>query len=1076
MESLGSSWNKANVNDPKYRMAARPQSRASSTSTTKDLRRQTGGQVAENHGSDFARGAAQRTAKPTPKANSKHRNISALNSDSDSTDPLDSLPPSRAGSRAGSEIEFVDEKKKEEKNGYVDEKGVRHPYNSAFQKTNVLKGLKFKKNKAPNNDQPSDASSSQSPVLKDQRNEPDSTPRRPMPLPVPSQSNVRRNRSPPPRRSPSPARRPSKPTVPPPRADPPSESTRPKPRRLNPDASSTRKPQEFPHPSPIPRSPARRATVSVSSFRTQSSHTPPKPSENADPGKQSTIKKPKIADFPLSPVRGPAKFPSIDSPGSPKKSKAADFPPLSPCRAPALFPLDVLDVPEVVAVKKLPGKRSVSEKIALIKPPPPRQKTDKPSAETRIRKRLSTGSGPGAGQATKARRRIVESEEESEEEVGPKAQPFPMSTQMLDSIGPPPSFAATSNLKRSPSDSYEEPDSKRLREDDIDFSISVDYNGTGEQDVDPNTLCPYCDAPLPSQRTPQLLHLLATAEKKSHREPRLGNRLGRTAPFTVYIAVCQRHEFESEMLPEAERMGWPKTIDWTRLGKRVKKMKGVLRAIIDDNGAGDSDDSDDLFGDSTGGKNDALSRPRERCVFWKEAMEEIRKKGTRAAAGIHGQFASFEKLQPGYYGEMGSVIIHQTLYDLFPPASIDPESVSPLTANEFLQRIMVPEVAVRLIMQDMDLDESRMDDAVKVLRESANYGVAMFPADEGEGEAADEGELGAADVILMQRAMKRRKELDIDEEGEEEEYVRLMAKQEEEEKERQEREREREKRLQKKAKEKDQNADNTISSPQVANSRPRPRPLGKSASSASLADLRMPSSSFEQSHTDVEDVHKPVHGRPKPRRLPSQSQIRNSERDEAPSPQGRKAQPFPLMSSHLNSDVEDGSPAQRKPAPLPVLRKAKPLGTFETDATPRKPSACSVRASSPLEISSSDDPTDDEWDLGRMKKKKRDCKIPTATSDDDGEAVEPVPPSSSLRTPPFSERQTTQDSEEETPKPRRSLALEARDYYDTIPPLEKAQLRKNKASSTHIHMQNKEKESHSWLLSDNSQSSSDSNQ
>lgn len=90
------------------------------------------------------------------------------------------------------------------------------------------------------------------------------------------------------------------------------------------------------------------------------------------------------------------------------------------------------------------------------------------------------------------------------------------------------------------------------------------------------------------------------------------------------------------MLPEAERKGWPKAINWSEVGKRVRKMKGALRAIIEDNGGVDSDMLDS--GDSW---------PRARCVFWKEALEEVRVKGTRAVAGVRGQFANFEKMQPG---------------------------------------------------------------------------------------------------------------------------------------------------------------------------------------------------------------------------------------------------------------------------------------------------------------------------------------------------------------------------------------------------------------------------------------------
>lgn len=119
------------------------------------------------------------------------------------------------------------------------------------------------------------------------------------------------------------------------------------------------------------------------------------------------------------------------------------------------------------------------------------------------------------------------------------------------------------------------------------------------------------------------------------------------------------------------------------------------------------------------------------------------------------------------YGEQGSVIIQHTLYDLFPPSSINQPFIKPLTANEYVQRILVPEVAVKLIMGDQNTSYEK---AVAVLRESSNYGVAMFPEDGGEwGEKKHrktDDDMGVADKMIMERARKRRIELEKEEEEE----------------------------------------------------------------------------------------------------------------------------------------------------------------------------------------------------------------------------------------------------------------------------------------------------------------------
>lgn len=117
------------------------------------------------------------------------------------------------------------------------------------------------------------------------------------------------------------------------------------------------------------------------------------------------------------------------------------------------------------------------------------------------------------------------------------------------------------------------------------------------------------------------------------------------------------------------------------------------------------------------------------------------------------------------YGELGYVIINQTIYDLFPPTGFEPNSTLPLTPTEFIQRVLVPEAAVSLVMED--LQESR-GKAIMTLRESASYGVAMFPDDH-----ADSTFLTAGEQIVQKRAAARRQELEKEEREEEDMWAAL---------------------------------------------------------------------------------------------------------------------------------------------------------------------------------------------------------------------------------------------------------------------------------------------------------------
>lgn len=165
--------------------------------------------------------------------------------------------------------------------------------------------------------------------------------------------------------------------------------------------------------------------------------------------------------------------------------------------------------------------------------------------------------------------------------------------------------------------------------------------------TDPSTLCPYCDSLLPSSPTPLLTRLLTSTAAKSYPDPRPSNPLGRKAPSAVFIGVCQRHRFESETLPEGERRGWPKVIKWKDLGGRIEGMKDELAALI-------ADGKNDVEMSNSGNKGkqhdeseETEGGPRSRSVFWQEVMEDVKKKGSRAVAGVRGQFANFEKSQPG---------------------------------------------------------------------------------------------------------------------------------------------------------------------------------------------------------------------------------------------------------------------------------------------------------------------------------------------------------------------------------------------------------------------------------------------
>ncbi|KAG5643883.1 hypothetical protein DXG03_009513 [Asterophora parasitica] len=877
-------WNKGGpVNDPKLRLLSRPTAKTSSKSNDLGQGTRRKGQTAEDFGSSFAPSSSQGRKQ----AALKHKAKASWDSDSD--DELDFL--SNAGSDAG-----APERKKQKKDVDADAKSS---YMAKInERSNVLKSLSFKKNKPPGDGGAKpDASSSKPIVLKDYANSQASS-SGPSTLRQPCTGQTTVRRAPSPIRSPE-RRRSGSNTPQISRDILLSENTRPrlKPRPIG--GTRVAPAQHVPDVEIVaPSSPARRATMSGPRPKPFPlfGHSPPRISE---PAKKPS--KPKPADFPLlSPVNSPL--------------RPAAFPELTPIGSNASLPLHK-------------ATRSVSEKVFKAKP----AEFPFPSPPSSGSTNLKASKGNGATVKRVGSRLLIKSEEEASNEEDeasiPQAQPFPMSTQMLDSIGST-SVAGPSSLGNRPSSGSEDARNIKKRKD----AIPDEYE---EEDTvtlaDPNTLCPYCDAPLPPSPTPHLKRLLFSMEKKSYREPRPDNPLGRNAPFAVFIAVCQRHNFESQLLPEAERKGWPKSIDWIELEKRVRRMKGALRAVLHDAGPG---------GGVTDDEEESLSwRPRRKCVFWKEVMGEVKQKGSRAVAGVRGQFASFEKTQPGY-GELGSVIIHQTLYDLFPLANIDPNLVSPLTANEFVQRILVPEVGVQLIMEDMGMEESQVGDAVKVLRESANYGVAMFPADEGEegDDSKGAGEMGVADQIVMERARKRRKELEGVEQEEEEQ---MKAEQEKQRKATRKQEKERlmkenEKRME-------------VEPPKPA--RPRPRPIAKNSSMVSVihdSAAEMPPSSSQTAYMGEgdTDVEAPPSAQPKRRHGRELGVLTPQKRKIGRTPSCASVASVDLCSSEDDDGGERDTGRLRKDEKNQIKRRPKAASIVHGDDAPAPLSSSSWPTSS----------------------------------------------------------------------------------------------------------------------------------
>ncbi|KAF9266759.1 hypothetical protein L218DRAFT_996323 [Marasmius fiardii PR-910] len=701
--------------DPRMRLDRRPQTRSVS-----DLYEDLGSGFNASGSRQSQKKSSERTSSRTYKA--RRNDTSGMNEDGSDSDDALLLSEDRASSVGSSVGHFRATSSKGKKQEKLEPEDL---HEKAVQRTNTLKTLKFKKNK------PARSTDEKSTLKENQRS------RTSAPNSEDSDSRIQKQLS---GRNPSSIDKS------------PASVLKPVPQKSRNvekpmSAGSTSKPQATSSQSSEKNSHRRKPTTRSNSSQNKvvilSSDSEEEEEVNSKRGRiRRGQKLHRASDFPCSP--SPER--------TVKRKKPREFPVLSPLQTP---------------VKQSSHSGSSYHEDLDRTPVPPKPKA----------RQIPLPSPLSSQPASDHRNRKRKGKEPHEEPRGlPKTKPFPMAIGGSPGNSPLSDTSMGSRSRKRLTDDLELEDSssrKRKRQEDgdpildtYDHDEDEDYDSIFNSDVDPKKLCPFCDAPLPKTPSPLLQAMVKEAIAKSKPDPRPTNRLGRkTVTIGSYIHICQRHDFESVTLPQAEAKGWPKTIEFDKLEARVAKLKSKLQEII----------ADDQWQDQLGGDSELwelqADSPRALCVFWQDALKEVREKGSKVAANVKNQFSTFHRTQPGYYGELGSVIIHHALYELFPPASIEPKLVEPLDPKEFIRRVLVPEVGVRLIMEDRKLrGASGFNEGLEILRESSAYGVAMFPDDGGGGDLRKgrkweekQPEITTVDAMLQEKARRRRKELEEEE-------------------------------------------------------------------------------------------------------------------------------------------------------------------------------------------------------------------------------------------------------------------------------------------------------------------------
>ncbi|TKA55907.1 hypothetical protein B0A53_01604 [Rhodotorula sp. CCFEE 5036] len=232
--------------------------------------------------------------------------------------------------------------------------------------------------------------------------------------------------------------------------------------------------------------------------------------------------------------------------------------------------------------------------------------------------------------------------------------------------------------------------------------------------VNPDTLCPFCDQPLPDNPSEDLLRkkdaLLndPSARRKRTMQNSKAVRLRdghvvRTAEF------CKQHRDERIFIPEGRAQGWPAEIDWAALPGRIERLLGVhLNNIV---------------------------LGKVETPFLERAHSDFARVGGKRGNAVN-DLATFGVEEPGYYGPKGRKVICDAVTHLltvtFP--LLTPHRVEPLDVDFYVRRVLLPECAIELVRDDLGGSATvSRERAEQTVQDSRGYGKAMFP-DVGDGE------------------------------------------------------------------------------------------------------------------------------------------------------------------------------------------------------------------------------------------------------------------------------------------------------------------------------------------------------
>lgn len=218
--------------------------------------------------------------------------------------------------------------------------------------------------------------------------------------------------------------------------------------------------------------------------------------------------------------------------------------------------------------------------------------------------------------------------------------------------------------------------------------------------------CPICKKNLPKEPSAQLSRRIRTF--KSIRDD--GSDDWKQRLIRAQYAICSLHMAEQQVLPEGKKNGYPITIDFDQLPKRIRRHRKHLDGVLRGN----------------------INNP------YRNAWETRLKDFGSLAKSTHMLMQFYPDTLPGYYGPRGAAVLFDTLCEMFLRPSKTRRKIDKTDMIELIQMVLIPEASTLLISEDYG--ECDLKRARELRSDSVKFGQLVHHGDDCNEDSDDNDE------------------------------------------------------------------------------------------------------------------------------------------------------------------------------------------------------------------------------------------------------------------------------------------------------------------------------------------------